>query len=93
MKRNILGSEKVEYIVYVHSKLFLASHRSPEYNSGPYRDWCMDPKSPNIDISFAALNFEEHRNGIGNKFSTPQSTIKHAFCYIFQDRYEDEDDD
>jgi hypothetical protein len=46
-----------------------------------------------MDISFAALNLEEPRSGIGNTSSSPLSNVEHASCFIFLDEDEDEDDD
>ena len=89
VKRNRLGSQKVEDLVYVHSNLRLASCRGPEYSSGPSREWDVDPKSADLVISLTALNIEEPRSGVGLASSTQQSTIGCASCSIFEE-YEDE---
>jgi hypothetical protein len=59
VKRNRLGSQKAEDLVYVHSNLRLASRRGPEYNSGPSKEWDVDAENPDLDLSLAALNIEE----------------------------------
>eukprot|EP00253_Pinus_taeda_P001938 PITA_01938 len=58
VKRNRLGSQKAEDLVYVHSNLCLTSRRGPEYNNGPSKEWDVDAESPNLDLSLAALNIE-----------------------------------
>ena len=83
MKRNRLGSQKVEDLVYVHSNLCLASRKGPEYNSGPCKNWDVEPESADLDLSLAALNIEESRSGIGNTSSTLHSTVERASCFIF----------
>ena len=90
VKRNRLGSQKAEDLVYVHSNLRLASCRGPEYSSGSSKEWDVDPESSDLDISLAALNIEEPRSGVGQSSSSQQSTIGRASCSIFQDEYEDE---
>ena len=89
MKRNRLGSQKAEDLVYVHSNLRLASRRGLEYSSGPFKDWDVDPESSDLDISLVALNIEEPRSGVGIASSTRQSIIGCASCSIFEE-YEDE---
>jgi hypothetical protein len=49
VKRNRLGSQKAEDLVYVHSNLRLASRRGPEYSSGPSKEWDVDPENPDLD--------------------------------------------
>ena len=44
VKRNRLGSQKVEDLVYVHSNLRLVSRRGAEYVNGPHKDWDVDAK-------------------------------------------------
>ena len=87
MKCNRLGSQKVEDLVYVHSNLCLVSCRGPEYNSGPSKDWDVDPASPDLDLSLAALNIQvQPGSGIGpSSSSTPPSTVEHAFASIFDE--------
>ena len=91
VKRNRLGSQKAEDLVYVHSNLWLASRRGPEYGNGPSKEWDVDPENTDLDLSLAALNIEDHahRSGIGqtSSSSTP-STVEHASVAIF-----DEDSD
>ena len=77
----------------MHSNLRLASHRDPEYSSGPSKEWDVDPKSFDLDISLAALNIEEPSSATGHSSSTSQSTVGHASCSIFQEEYEDEPED
>ena len=91
VKRNRLGSQKAEDLVYVHSNLRLASRRGPEYGNGPSKEWDVEPENPDLDLSLAALNIEDQdqRSGIGQTSSsaTP-STAEHASAAIF-----DEDSD
>jgi hypothetical protein len=93
VKRNRLGSQKAEDLVYVHSNLRLASRRGQEYGNGPSKECDVDPESPDLELSLATMNIEdqEHRSGNGQSFSsaTP-STIVHASTVIF---YEDSDDE
>ena len=66
VKRNRLGSQKAEDLVYVHSNLHLASRKGPKYNSGPSKEWDVDLECLDLEISFASLNVnEEPRSGIG----------------------------
>ena len=93
VKRNRLGSQKAEDLVYVHSNLRLASRRDPEYSSGPSKEWDVEPKSSDLEMSLAALNIEEPRSGVGPSSSSQQSTIGRTSCSIFQEEYEDEPED
>lgn len=95
MKRNRLGSQKAEDLVYVHSNLFLASRKGPEYSSGQCKDWDVDPESDDLDLPPAALNTEEPRSGVGNTSSTTHSVVERVSSSIFEDQedYVDEDDD
>ena len=85
VKRNRLGSQKAEDLVYVHSNFHLASHRGPEYNNGPSKEWDVDPESPDLDLSLATLNLEvQPGSGIGpSSSSAPPSTIEHGSTSIF----------
>ena len=89
MKRNRLGSQKVEDLVYVHANIHLASRRGPKYSCGASKEWDVDPESFDLDISLAALNIEEPSIVVGHSSSTHQSTVGRASCSIFQE-YEDE---
>ena len=93
MKRNRLGSQKAEDLVYVHSNLRLASRRGPEYNSGPSKEWDVDAENPDLDLSLAALNIEEDSgSGIGaSSSSAPPSTVEHSAASIFDEDCYDED--
>ena len=93
VKRNRLGSQKAEDLVYVHSNLLLASRRDPKYSSGPSKEWDVELESSNLEMSLAALNIEEPISGVGPSSSTQQSTIGRASCSIFQGEYEDEPED
>ena len=93
VKRNCLGSEKAKDLVYVHSNLHLASQRGPKYSSEPSKDWDVEPESPDLDLSLAALNLDEPRSGIGISSSNPQSSVERASCSIFEEKYDDQDDD
>ena len=55
VKRNRLGSQKAEDLVYVYSNLRLASRRGSEYNNGPSKEWDVDAENPDLDLSLAAL--------------------------------------
>ena len=83
VKHNMLGLQKVKNLVYVHYNLLLASRKGLEYNSGPCKDWDVEPESTDLDLSLAALNIEESRSGIGNTSSTLHSIVEHASCSIF----------
>eukprot|EP00253_Pinus_taeda_P004206 PITA_04206 len=87
VKRNKLGSQKAEDLVYVLSNLRLASRRGPEYNSGPIKEWDVDAENPDFDLSFAALNIEaESGSEIGaSSSSTPPSTVEHCTASIFDE--------
>lgn len=61
----------------------------PEYSSGRCREWDVDPKCPDLDISLAALNIEEPRSGIGNTSTSPHSVAGHASSSIFHDEDEE----
>ena len=58
VKRNRLGSQKAEDLVYVHSNLRLASRRGSEYSNGPSKEWDVEPESFDLEMSLAALNIE-----------------------------------
>ena len=92
MKRNRLGSQKAEDLVYVHANLCLASCRGPEYSSGTSKERDVDLESFDLDISLASLNIEEPSSVVGHSSSTHQSTVGRASCSIFQE-YEDEPED
>eukprot|EP00253_Pinus_taeda_P026610 PITA_26610 len=65
-----------------------------KHKSGPSKEWDVDPKSPDLELSLAALNIEDRapRSGIGqSSSSTPPSTIQHASASIFDEDYDDED--
>lgn len=87
VKCNRLGSQNVEDLLYVHSSLRLASRRGLEYNNGPSKEWDVDPKSSDLDLSFAPLNIEvQPGSGIGpSSSSAPPSTLEHASASIFDE--------
>ena len=92
VKRNRLGSQKTEDLVYVHSNLCLASRRGLEYNSGPSKEWDVNVENPDLDLSLAALNIEaESGSGIGASSSAPPSTVEHCTASIFDEDCYDED--
>ena len=94
VKRNRLGSQKAEDLVYVHSNLRLALRKAPEYTSGQCKEWDVDLETGDLDLSLAALHIEEPRSGVGNTSSTPHSAVEHLSTSIFEDEedYADEDD-
>ena len=89
VKRNMLGSQKDEDLVYMHSNLRLVSRRGEEYTSGPHKEWDVEVENPNLDLSLDALDINvgtsgASRSGIGS--STPRSTaVGHTSCSIFDD--------
>ena len=88
VKRNRLGSQKAEDLVYVHSNLHLASRRGPEYGNCPSKEWDVDPQKPDLDLSLVALNIEDqdHRSGIcQTSSSATPSTAEHASAAIFDE--------
>ena len=75
----------------MHSNLRLASRKGPKYNSGPSKEWDVDPKCPDLEISFASLNVnEEPRSGIGLPSSNTRTETQHASCSIFEEDCDDE---
>ena len=55
MKRNRLGAEKAEDLVYVHSNLCLLSHSNPEYKKGLSRMWDVKPKISDLNMTLNAM--------------------------------------
>ena len=94
VKRNRLGSQKAEDLVYVHSNFRLASRKALEYTSGQCKEWDVDPKTGDLDLPLAALHIEEPRSGVRNTSSTPHSAVERLSTSIFEDEedYADEDD-
>ena len=94
VKRNKLGSEKAEDLVYVHSNLCLVSRKGEEYISGPYKDWDVDAENPDLDISLAALDIEDGGGGSGSGGASSSrqfsSSIEQASYSIFEDDAEEE---
>ena len=75
----------------MHSNLWHASHKGIEYGNGPSKEWDVEPKNPDLDLSLAALNIEDqdHRSGIGQTSSSATPSIaEHVFAAIL-----DEDSD
>ena len=77
----------------MHSNLRLASRKGPEYGNGPSKEWDVEPKNLDLDLSLAALNIEDqdHRSGIGQTSSsaTP-STAEHASAAIYDENSDNE---
>ena len=96
VKRNRLGSQKVEDLVYVHSNLRLVSHKGEEYTSGSHKEWDVDAKIPDLELSFATLDIADDasRSGIQIASSSHRasSSAEHASCSIFDDGDEDQYD-
>jgi hypothetical protein len=63
MKQNKLGSLKAEDIVYVHSNLHLVSRKGEEYTSGHHKEWDVDAKNPNLELSLVALDIVDDASG------------------------------
>ena len=75
----------------MHSNLHLGSRKGPEYNSGPSKEWDVDPECLDLEISFASLNAnEEPRCGIGLPSSNTRIETQCASCSIFEEDYDDE---
>ena len=55
VKRNRLGSQKAEDLVYVHSNRRLVSCRGAKYVNGPHKDSDVDAECQDLDLSLAAL--------------------------------------
>lgn len=51
VKRNKLGLQKAEDLVYVHLNLCLVSRRGEEYTSGPHKHWDVGVECPNSELS------------------------------------------
>ena len=89
VKRNRLGSQKAEDLVYVHSNLRLVSRRGEEYTSGPHKEWDVEEENPDLDLSLVALDINvgtSGASGSGIGSSTPRTTaVGQASCSIFDD--------
>ena len=89
VKRNRLGSQKAEDLVYVHSNRRLVSHRGEEYTSGPHKEWDVEAENLDLDLSLAVLDINvgtSGASGSGIGSSTPHATIiGQASCSIFDD--------
>ena len=90
VKRNRLGSEKTEDLVYVHSNLCLVSRKGEEYTSGPHKDWDVDVENPNLDIYLVALDIEDGGGGSGSGGASSSSRFS---SYIQQASYSISKDD
>ena len=94
VKRNRLGSQKAEDLVYVHSNLRLVSRRGAEYVNGPHKDWDVDAECPDLDLSLAALDVGDDAitSGTGTASSSRAlpSFAERASCSIFDDEDEDQ---
>ena len=89
VKRNRLGSQKAEDLVYVHSNLRLVSRRGEEYTNGPHKEWDVEAENPDLDLSLATLDINlstSGASGSGIGSSTPRATVVgRASCSIFDD--------
>ena len=96
VKRNRLGSQKVEDLVYVHSNLCLVSRKGEEYTSGPHKEWDVDAENPDLELSLSALDIDDDASGSGIQVVSSShrgsSSIEHASCSIFDDEDEDQYD-
>jgi hypothetical protein len=84
VKRNRLGLQKAEDLVYVHSNLRLVFRKGEEYTSGPHKEWDVDAKNPELELSLAD---DASGSGIQIAFSSHRgsSSVEHASCSIFDD--------
>ena len=89
VKRNRLGPQKAEDLVYVHSNLCLVSRRGEEYTSGPRKDWDVDAECPDLELSFSALDICASCDaGATGSTSRVASSVEQASCSIFVDENE-----
>lgn len=82
-----MGKKKVEELVYVHSNLFLLSHKSDEYKFGPTKLWDVEPELPDLDMMLNARShntfFDEEAqigwsaSGHGNNVPTSREDVFH----------------
>ena len=75
VKRNRLGSKKVEELVYVHSNLRLLSHQKEEYKSGPTKLWELEPELADLDMALSAMG---HLNLFDEEAPTIASSSGHG---------------
>jgi hypothetical protein len=96
MKSNMLGSQKAEDLVYIHSNLRLVSPRVEGYAIGPHKEWDVDAECPDLELSLDSLDIGDDvtTNGSGiASFAHPgSSSVEHASCSIFNDEDDDEYD-
>jgi hypothetical protein len=94
MKHNRLGSQKADDLVYVHSNLCLVSRKGEEYTSGTHKEWDVDPKNLDLEISLFALDIvdDARGSGIGSSSHRGSSSTEHASCSFFYDEDEDQYD-
>jgi hypothetical protein len=94
MKRNRLGSQKAKYLVYVHSNFCLVSRKGEEYTSGPHKEWDVDAKNLDLELSLAALDIAYDASGseIASASHRGSSSVEHASSSIFDDEDEDQYD-
>jgi hypothetical protein len=96
VKRNRLGPQKAEGLVYVHSNLRLVSRKGEEYTSEPHKVWDVDAENPDLELSLAALDIVDDASGSGIQVASSShqgsSSVEHAFCSIFDDEDEDQYD-
>ena len=78
----------------MHSNLCLVSHRGEEYASGPHKDWTVDAKCPDLELSLVALDIGDDatRSGIASSSHPCSSYVEHASCSIFNGEDEDQYD-
>jgi hypothetical protein len=96
MKRNRLGLQKAEDLVYAHSNLCFVSRKGEEYTSGPHKEWDVDAKNPDLELSPFALDIVDDASGSGIQVASSShrgsSSAEHASCSIFDDEDEDQYD-
>jgi hypothetical protein len=89
VKRNRLGSQKTEDLVYVHSNLYLVSHKGEEYATGPHKEWDVDAECPDLELSLGSLDIGDDAtttaSGIASSTHPGSSSAEHASCSIFND--------
>jgi hypothetical protein len=96
VKRNRLGLQKDEDLVYVHSNLCLVSFKGDEYTSGPHKEWDVDAENLDLEFSLAALDIADDESGSGIQICSSShrgsSYVKQASCSIFDDEDDDQHD-
>ena len=80
----------------MHSNLHLVSRKGEEYTSGPHKEWDVDAKNPDLELSLVAFDIFDDASGSGIQVASfshrGSSSAEHASCFIFDDEDEDQYD-